>query len=139
MVVINSSNYVETAEKVIKSMIEKDKWGNEKIALSTSKIRNILSMISGLYNEAVMLKEDKLPDEMASRVKYVKMRFAYEIGREGSNSGGNKKNVVKDFVDKAQIFKIMDSINDSTDDLILFCNYMEALVAYHKFYGGSDK
>ncbi|MEE0959386.1 MAG: type III-A CRISPR-associated protein Csm2, partial [Lachnospiraceae bacterium] len=51
----------------------------------------------------------------------------------------NKKNVVKDFVDKAQIFKIMDSINDSTDDLILFCNYMEALVAYHKFYGGSDK
>lgn len=136
MVVINSSNYVETAEKVIKSIERNDKG---KILLSTSKIRNILSMISGLYNEAVMLKEDKLPDEMASRVKYVKMRFAYEIGREESNSGRNKKNVVKDFADKAQIFKIMDSINDSTDDLILFCNYMEALVAYHKFYGGSDK
>ena len=127
MVVINSSNYVETAEKVIKSIERNDKG---KILLSTSKIRNILSMISGLYNEAVMLKEDKLPEEMASRVKYVKMRFAYEAGREKT---------VKDFIDKAQIFKIMDSINDSTDDLILFCNYMEALVAYHKFYGGSDK
>ena len=127
MVVINISNYVETAEKVIKSIERNDKG---KILLSTSKIRNILSMISGLYNEAVMLKEDKLPEEMASRVKYVKMRFAYEAGREKT---------VKDFIDKAQIFKIMDSINDSTDDLILFCNYMEALVAYHKFYGGSDK
>lgn len=130
MVVINSSNYVETAEKVIKSMIEKDKWGNEKIALSTSKIRNILSMISGLYNDVVMLREDKLSAEFISRIKYIKMRFAYEAGREKT---------VKDFIDKAQIFKIMDSINDSTDDLILFCNYMEALVAYHKFYGGSDK
>lgn len=130
MVVINSSNYVETAEKVIKSMIEKDKWGNEKIALSTSKIRNILSMISGLYNDVVMLREDKLSAEFVSRIKYIKMRFAYEAGREKT---------VKDFIDKAQIFKIMDSINDSTDDLILFCNYMEALVAYHKFYGGSDK
>ncbi len=130
MVVINSSNYVETAEKVIKSMIEKDKWGNEKIALSTSKIRNILSMISGLYNDVVMLREDKLSAEFVSRIKYIKMRFAYEAGREKT---------VKDFIDKAQIFKIMDSINDSTDELILFCNYMEALVAYHKFYGGSDK
>lgn len=130
MVVINNSNYVETAEKVIKSMIEKDKWGNEKIALSTSKIRNILSMISGLYNDVVMLREDKLSAEFVSRIKYIKMRFAYEAGREKT---------VKDFIDKAQIFKIMDSINDSTDDLILFCNYMEALVAYHKFYGGSDK
>lgn len=130
MVVINSSNYVETAEKVIKSMIEKDKWGNEKIALSTSKIRNILSMISGLYNDVVMLSEDKLSAEFVSRIKYIKMRFAYEAGREKT---------VKDFIDKAQIFKIVDSINDSTDDLILFCNYMEALVAYHKFYGGSDK
>ena len=130
MVVINSSNYVETAEKVIKSMIEKDKWGNEKIALSTSKIRNILSMISGLYNDVVMLREDKLSAEFVSRIKYIKMRFAYEAGREKT---------VKDNIDKAQIFKIMDSINDSTDDLILFCNYMEALVAYHKFYGGSDK
>ena len=130
MVVINSSNYVETAEKVIKSMIEKDKWGNEKIALSTSKIRNILSMISGLYNDVVMLREDKLSAEFVSRIKYIKMRFAYEAGREKT---------VKDFIDKAQIFKILDSINDSTDDLILFCNYMEALVAYHKFYGGSDK
>lgn len=136
MEIINSENYVDVAEKVIKSIERNDKG---KILLSTSKIRNILSMISGLYNEAVMLKKDKLPDEMVSRVKYVKMRFAYEIGREESNSGRNKKNVVKDFADKAQIFKIMDSINDRTDDLILFCNYMEALVAYHKFYGGSDK
>ncbi|MEE0959208.1 MAG: type III-A CRISPR-associated protein Csm2, partial [Lachnospiraceae bacterium] len=126
MVVINNSNYVETAEKVIKS-IERNNMG--KILLSTSKIRNILSMISGLYNDVVMLREDKLSAEFVSRIKYIKMRFAYEAGREKT---------VKDFIDKAQIFKIMDSINDSTDDLILFCNYMEALVAYHKFYGGSD-
>ncbi|MBU5470192.1 type III-A CRISPR-associated protein Csm2 [Falcatimonas sp. MSJ-15] len=130
MEIINSENYVDVAEKVIKSMKTTDKWGNEKIALSTSKIRNILSMISGLYNDVVMLGTDKLSAEYVSRIKYIKMRFAYEAGREKT---------VKEFIDKANIFKIMDSIKDSTDNLILFCNYMEALVAYHKFYGGSDK
>lgn len=130
MEIINSENYVDKAEKVIKGLIVKDKWGNDKINLSTSKIRNILSMLSGLYNDVVMLRTDKLTTEYISRIKYIKMRFAYEAGRE--------KNV-KEFVERAQIFKIMDSIGDSTDDLITFCNYMEALVAYHKFYGGSDK
>jgi len=38
----------------------------------------------------------------------------------------------------AKLMQYIDEIK-SRQDLILYCNYMEALVAYHRFYGGHDK
>ena len=43
---INKQNYVDEAERVIKGLIRTDKFGNSKLDLTTSKIRNILSMVS---------------------------------------------------------------------------------------------
>ena len=45
---INKQNYVDEAEHVIKGLIRTDKFGNSKLDLTTSKIRNILSMVSEL-------------------------------------------------------------------------------------------
>lgn len=85
-------------------------------------------MVMEIYNEILKEKRDeKLDDDIVSRVKYLKMRLAYESGRD---------NAVKGFVEKANLLKIIDSIGNSRSNLMLFCNYMEALVAYHKFYGG---
>lgn len=74
---------------VIKGLTRTDKFGNSKLDLTTSKIRNILSMVSELYTDAQHSREDKLDADMVSRVQYLKMRIAYEAGRERS---------VKDFV-----------------------------------------
>lgn len=126
---INKQNYVDEAERVIKGLIRTDKFGNSKLALTTSKIRNILSMVSELYTDAQHSREDKLDADMVSRVQYLKMRIAYEAGRERS---------VKDFVLAAGLLDYADEIGSSRQNLILFCNYMEALVAYHKFHGGRD-
>lgn len=121
---INKLNYVEEAENTMKSIAK----GDGKNELSTSKIRNILTMVMEIYNEILKEKRDeKLDDDIVSRVKYLKMRLAYESGRD---------NAVKGFVEKANLLKIIDSIGNSRSNLMLFCNYMEALVAYHKFYGG---
>lgn len=121
---INKLNYVEEAENIMKSITK----GDGKNELSTSKIRNILTMVMEIYNEILKEKRDeKLDDDIVSRVKYLKMRLAYESGRD---------NAVKGFVEKANLLKIIDSIGNSRSNLMLFCNYMEALVAYHKFYGG---
>ncbi|WP_279367981.1 type III-A CRISPR-associated protein Csm2 [Ligilactobacillus salivarius] len=41
----------------------------------------------------------------------------------------------------AQLVELVDMIRDfkELDDLLRFCHYMEALIAYFKYYGGSDK
>lgn len=119
-------NYVDIAEDVVKNL-EKDKRGN--YLLTTSKIRNILSMISVIYNEVIHMPENKLNDEMIERIQYLRMRFAYEAGRERS---------VKNLIEVGEILNIMKSIGRDKESCILFCRYMEAIVAYHKFYGGKD-
>ncbi len=98
-------------------------------ASSTSKIRNILSMINDIYNDTLHYKEDKIDNELKGRVQYLRMRIAYEAGRE---------KIVMDFEKKAHLMDYIKEIGDNKQNLILFCHYMEALVAYHKYYGGKD-
>lgn len=123
---INHENYVDEAEKVIKSL-SKDRHNN--LLLTTSKIRNILSMINDIYNDTLHYKEDKIDNELKGRVQYLRMRIAYEAGRE---------KIVKDFEKNAHLMDYIKEIGDSKQNLILFCHYVEALVAYHKYYGGKD-
>ena len=134
---INKVNYVDKAEEAIKNLIEYNpKKKKEEIILTTSKIRNILMMVTDLYNEAIRCKEEQLSSDIVSRVKYMKMRLVYEIGRDISS----KEDLgIEKFANNAKLLEIIDSIGYSREDLILFCKYMEALVAYHKYYGGKDK
>lgn len=123
-----SEHYVDRAEKAIKKLIVVNKKGDEIINLTTSKIRNILSLVSDLYNDAQRYRSEELSEDLYNRVQYLKMRMAYEAGRE---------NTVKEFLKKAELFEEIDKIGKSKKALIEFCHYMEALVAYHRFYGGN--
>ena len=124
--VLEKTNYVDMAENAVKRL-ERNKNGN--LILTTSKIRNILSMISTIYNEVIHHPADKLNEDMVERLKYLKMRFAYEAGRE---------KVVKNLIEVAKIFEIIEWVGDDKQRCILFCKYMESIVAYHKFNGGKD-
>lgn len=127
---LTKTNFADQAEKVILSMVEKDRKGNPTIRLTTSKIRNLLSMTNVLYNHARQKKNETLDDDLLRDIQYLKMRFAYECGREVD---------VKKFVEKAGIMEHINAIGKNREKLLLFCNYIEALVAYHKFYGGKDR
>ena len=59
---IDELNYVDTANNVILALKNDDKFG--KLTLTTSKIRNLLSMTSALYTDAQQQREDKLSTEM---------------------------------------------------------------------------
>lgn len=59
----------------------------------------------------------------------MRIRTAYEAGRDDT---------VKTFVEKARLLQYMKGIGSSREDLIRFAHYMEALVAYHRFYGGRE-
>mgnify|MGYP005786621645 FL=1 len=45
---------------------------------------------------------------------------------------------MKDFVETARILDILKEIRGEKENFLLFARYMEALVAFHKFYGGKD-
>lgn len=119
---LNKLDYVKEAEKVI-SNLSRNK-NNGVIRLSKNKIRNILSMINELYEFARVKREDEIDENLQSHIQYIKMKIIYDAGRETT---------VKEFLDKSKLIEYMDSIGKSRDELILFCHYMEALVAYHKY------
>lgn len=123
-----AEHYVDRAENAIKKLIIVDKNDRAKINLTTSKIRNILSLVSDLYNDAQRYRSEELSEDLYNRVQYLKMRMAYEAGRE---------NTVKDFLKAADLLKEINKIGKSKKALLEFCHYMEALVAYHRFYGGN--
>ena len=126
MVKLQTDNYVEQAEKVMQDL---QAAGKGQIKLTTSKIRSIMAMVSELYNDAQRLRAENLSEDLVGRVQYLKMRSAYEAGREG---------YVREFVKKAAILEEIGRIGRKKEQLLLFCHYMEALVAYHKFLGGRD-
>lgn len=126
---LNRENYADLAEEAIRRLAYTDRNGNIKIDLTTNKIRNLLSLSNTLYAKAVREKSDSLGMDFVSDIQYLKIRFAYEAGRE---------NKVRSFVNETHIIEYIDNIGNSKENLLLFCRYMEALVAYHKFYGGRD-
>ena len=127
---LTKSNYANLAENVMLEMSYVDQVGNRKIDLTTNKIRNLLSLTNVLYTRALQKRSEVLDEDFVSDIQYLNVRFAYEAGRD--------KNV-RNFLQKACILEYVKRIGTNRDELLLFCRYMESLVAYHKFYGGKDR
>lgn len=121
MTQLTDANYVSKAEQAIKKLNRK----NGKFELTMSQIRNLLALTSAIYTDAQVLEFRELQDQLS----YLKVQFIYQSGRKDS---------VKDFVNKADIISLFDQITN-TRELIRFCRYMEALVAYFRYEGGSKE
>lgn len=128
MNIINEGNYSDVAQNVIKTLSQPNKYGRINI-ISTSQLRNILAMSADIYNQVVPLEKD-LTDEINSRIEYLRIRCFYEAGRE---------RLVKDFMKCSKIPEILREINGEKKNFILFNHYLEALVAFRKYYGGKDE
>ena len=117
------ADYVDRAEEIMKEL--KD----SRPAITTSKIRNLLSLVSDIYNVEKLRTEKELTEESASKVGMMRVRTAYEAGRDPAT---------KTFVEKAKLLQYLKGIGTNREDLIRFAHYMEALVAYHRYYGGRE-
>ena len=123
-------DYVTRAEKVIKSL-ERDR--NNKIKVTTTQLRKFLAMANAIDNEVKLcelrneIKDDKLPDKIVNEILSMKVKLVYQSGREQN---------VKNFVNKSDLMKEIDSINGKASKFKEFFNYLEALIAYRKFEGG---
>ncbi|MBQ9885370.1 MAG: type III-A CRISPR-associated protein Csm2 [Lachnospiraceae bacterium] len=128
--IITQDNYVKTAEEVILKLKGlKDKKGRDIPVVTTSKIRNLLSMTAEIYNEVLNYPDEKLDNKIRGKIDYLKIRFVYEAGREES---------VKRLIECADIINVIDNIKGRKSEYILFSHYIEALVAYRKFHVRND-
>lgn len=127
---------IARAENAIKGIMVKDKFNNNVLLLKTGHIRKFLTSVNLVRDRVEVYKmrgqePDRLTPELVAEVKFLKVKLMYLAGRE--------KNIVGAFVEKSGLIEMIDSIGDSTERFDTFGKYVQALGAFHKFYGGKDK
>ena len=116
-------DYVDEAERIMRSLMSQPK------KVTTSKIRNLLSLVTDIYNTENIRTEEKLLPESIVKLNLMRGRVAYECGRDDT---------VKSFVAQTNLLEYLKGISTDRADLIRFAHYMEALVAFHRYFGGKE-
>ncbi len=125
--------------------------GAKKPTLTTSQIRKFLTAVNSVANKVGIYKADnptatELSDDLVAEIKYLQVPLVYQAGREiktykdkvtqriERQSGPTEK-----FFSETNLMRMIDDIGDSIKAFERFAKYTEALVAYHKYYGGKEK
>lgn len=116
-------DYVDEAERIMRSLMSQPK------KVTTSKLRNLLSLVTDIYNTENIRTEEKLLPESIVKLNLMRVRVAYECGRDDT---------VKSFVAQTNLLEYLKGISTDRADLIRFAHYMEALVAFHRYFGGKE-
>lgn len=133
----NAQDTIPDIAAEAEGVIQKLKRDNrDNIQLTKSQIRKFLVAVNALTNKINMYRTRTeqaavLSQELAAEVKYLKVKLAYQSAKDNSGS-------VRDFVEKARLKDCLDKIGTDLRRYEKFAHYIEALVAYHKFYGGRD-
>ncbi len=131
---LEENQIVDRAEEVMRTLSQSKKM------VTTSQIRKFLTAVNTVKEKISMHRmnnkeeDDSLPVSLQAQIKYLKVKLAYQIGRNKGKYG----NPVEEFEKEAGLMKWIDEIKGSAKEYDKFSNYIEALVAYHKFYGGKD-
>ena len=126
-------NYVDEAERIMRALI------SSGTTITTSKIRNLLSLVTDIYNKENTSTEDKLQSDSVVKLNLMRVRVAYEYGRDnGESVGKDKVYPMREFITQAHLREYLKGISTDRADLIRFAHYMEALVAFHRYLGGKE-
>ena len=126
-------NYVDEAERIMRVLI------SSGTTVTTSKIRNLLSLVTDIYNDESIRTEDKLKPDSVVKLNLMRVRVAYEYGRDnGESVGKDKVYPMREFITQAHLLEYLKGISTDRADLIRFAHYMEALVAFHRYLGGKE-
>lgn len=125
-------DYVDLAEKYMKE----NKGSKDFRNLSTTKVRSFLTLINSLYNALLLEKttdsegriSDELNEDQLEQLRNIKVRMIFET----------RDHSVKVFLNNTGLIDGLNFIGRSKKKFIRYTRYLEALVAYHRFYGGQD-
>ena len=131
-----STNIVADAERVITLLNNNytNNKGKTVRMLSKSQIRKFLTAFVMVTNKVEIAKRSQpkakeIPVELVNEIQFLKVKLVYQAGRDDS---------VHAFIDESKLLQKIDAVGNSFERYQELANYMEALVAYHKFYGGKD-
>lgn len=128
------TDIVQEAENFVKNKLRvQNQRGDFEIKLTTSQIRKFLSAVNKIENK-MAIEQDNLSDDVINEIKYLKITLAYQTGRAGKI--GNGRNPIEPLYN--ELVPKIDKIGNSKKLFTEFARYVEAVVAYHKFYGGKD-
>lgn len=119
-------DYVDEAEEIMARLMDN---GRFKEKMTTSKIRNILSMVNDIYNCEFNRQEENLRDESNALLQRMRVRLVYEAGRTLE---------VKKFVEETKLLDLIKNVGRNRNKFLSLARYMEALVAYHRYFGGKE-
>lgn len=107
------------AEEVMKNISN-----NKKDQITSNQMRIILSLFVNVRNELEKNgKEEKLKEEELYKIKYIKVKLIYQVARVN----------LKEFLKKTYLNEMIDDV-ETREDFYKLVDYVEALVAYQKFY-----
>lgn len=125
---------INNAKDFVKNnLLKKDFKQKDKLIpqISTSQIRKFLSAVNKINNKIKHQNDsDILSEDIVAEIAYMRVQFAYIVGKNINNKSLKK---LHEELDKAMI-----DIKNSKSKFINFARYVEAIIAYHKFYGGND-
>lgn len=113
-------NYVDVAENCVRGIAKK---------ITTSKLRNMFSLFTGIYDEEKGRKEDTLKEGSLDKIQMARIRIVYEMGRESS---------VREFVEKTKLLPYIKGIENDRKAFIRFFHYIESVVAYHSYWSADE-
>lgn len=114
------ADYVDFAEKLMR-----EQYRN----ITTSKLRNILSLLMDVYNTETLRTDGTISEDSAVKLQLARIRIAYECGRDRTT---------KEFVAAANLLPWLKAVGNSRPQALCYIHYLEALVAYHRFFGGRE-
>lgn len=108
------------AEEIMKNM------KNERNKLTTNQMRIILSLFVKVRNELEKnITNNELTQDEIYQIKYIKIKLIYQAARMGN----------KDFIRNSYLEKMIDDV-ENRQDFYKLVDYVEALVAFQKYYVG---
>jgi len=117
-------------EYILNKPVEPEKIDKylDNIKSYVSKIKDIIttSQLRNIFSEVKKINAKKIPE-----LKMLRVRLAYVAGRsETTNKDKNK--LIQDFYYNLDL--LIKKVNK--DNLENFKDFFEAIIAYHKYYGG---
>ena len=100
-------DYVDQAETIMRDLMINGK------TVTTSKIRNLLSLVTEIYNTENIRTDARLLPESVARISLMRVRVDYECGRDDT---------VKAFVVKTKLLEYLKGISTDRADLIRFAH-----------------
>jgi len=116
-------------EEIVKQLKRDERTGSPR--LTTSQIRKFLSAVNSIHNKIQNIdNENELPEQIVKQIQYLRIKLAYQAGRSDE---------VKELRNKAKLDERIKEIAESKskNEFQEFAHFIEAIVAYHKFYGGN--